>query len=291
MKIAILANCQARPLATLIAEIQPEIQISTLGIVHLLRDHDEAEYEQALHDADFIIAQQVAANYPCQFVTTARLREKYGEKVLSIVNLYYAGFNPEIMYMRLQGGTLGGPLGDYHLKSVAHSWMSGDSISKCIENCSDIEFNKNLFEGVAEQSLLELKRREAETSIPIVDFIEQHQSVSKLFHVMNHPVNDLLIEYAKRIVTQLGFPKPEVNLAKRPEYLGPFQLPSNAYSHAHLQLEYTEVAYYQGLKFEKLTDGPIKYSGSYRYQLPELVEAYYALYDHHSDRVHAFLKR
>ena len=291
MKVAILANCQARPLATLLTEIQPDIEISSMGIVHLIKDEQEAEYSEALASADVIIAQQVATNYPCQFVTTNRLRETYGDKVMSIVNLYYAGYNPEIMYLRLQGGTLGGPLGDYHLKSIVQSWGAGIDISDCINNCVSVEYNQALFAGIAEQSLLELKRREAETSISITDFIEQRQSLSKLFHVMNHPVNELLIEYAKRIVTQLGFSKPEVDLVKRPEYLGPFQLPSNADSQTHLLGECTEVTYYQGLKFEQPEDGPIKYSGQYRYQLPELVEAYYALYDRHSDRVHAFLKR
>ena len=291
MKIAILANCQARPLATLLSEIQPDIEVSSIGIVHLIKDEQEMEYSEALATADVIIAQQVAANYPCQFVTTNRLREKYGDKVLSIINLYYAGYNPEIMYLRLQGGTLGGPLADYHLKSIVQSWGDGTSIADCIKNCLSIEYNQTLFAGVAEQSLLELGRRETETNISIVDFIKQHQSLSKLFHVMNHPTNDLLIEYAKRIVTQLGFPKPEVDLAKRPEYLGPFQLPSNPYSHAHLNIKCAEVSYYQGLKFEQPVDGSIKYSGQHRYQLPELVEAYYSLYDHHKDRVHAFLNR
>ena len=291
MKVAILANCQARPLATLLTEIQPGIEISSMGIVHLIKDEQEAEYSEALAAADVIIAQQVATNYPCQFVTTNRLRERYGDKVMSIVNLYYAGYNPEIMYLRLQGGTLAPPLGDYHLKGIVQSWGDGLGVSDCISNCLSIEYNQTLFSEVAEQSLLELKRRETETSIPIVDFIEQHQSSTKLFHVMNHPVNDLLIEYAKRIVARLGFQKSEFDLAKRPEYLGPFQLPSNPYSHEYLRLQCTEVTYYQGLKFEQPEDAPIKYSGQYRYQLPELVEAYYALYNHHSDRVRAFLKR
>ena len=167
MKVAILANCQARPLATLLTEIQPDIEISSMGIVHLIKDEQEAEYSEALASADVIIAQQVATNYPCQFVTTNRLRETYGDKVMSIVNLYYAGYNPEIMYLRLQGGTLGGPLGDYHLKSIVQSWGAGIDISDCINNCVSVEYNQALFAGIAEQSLLELKRREAETSISI----------------------------------------------------------------------------------------------------------------------------
>ena len=122
MKIAVIANCQARPIATLLPEIAPNVEISSVGIVHLLKDQNESEYEPALHEADYIIAQQVAANYPCQFVTSSRLREKYGSKVIPIVNLYYAGYNPEIMYMRLQGGTLGGPFGDYHLKQILLAW-------------------------------------------------------------------------------------------------------------------------------------------------------------------------
>ena len=62
--------------------------------------------------------------------------------------------------------------------------------------CLDIDYNRELFQSVAENSIKELKRREDETSIPIVDFIQNNQSSTKLFHVMNHPVNALLLEYS-----------------------------------------------------------------------------------------------
>ena len=42
MKLVVIGNCQARPLADYIEKLVPTIQVTATPIVHLLKDSDEA---------------------------------------------------------------------------------------------------------------------------------------------------------------------------------------------------------------------------------------------------------
>ena len=155
----------------------------------------------------------------------------------------------------------------------------------------DIDYNRELFQSVAENSIKELKRREDETSIPIVDFIQNNQSSTKLFHVMNHPVNALLLEYSRRIAKAVGLNVQDVNLTGKNEFLGQFQTPLNPYSKQHLNCQFDDLSAYRGLKISLNEDGSVRYEGATTYSLPELIEVYYRLYDAHHDRVKEFLNK
>lgn len=94
--VAVLGNCQARPIATLLPLYNPAITVTCVDVVHLLRDEDAPQYAQALRQADVILAQHVADTYPCSFVRNSELVRQYGHKVIFWINLYFRGYNPEL---------------------------------------------------------------------------------------------------------------------------------------------------------------------------------------------------
>ena len=205
MKLVVIGNCQARPLADYIEKLVPTIQVTATPIVHLLKDSDEATYRDALNEADVIVTQLISDNYPCKFIRTSEIKRLYAGKTHTIVNLYFSGFTPDLMYIRHPDvTTLRGPLGEYHNKTILDGWLLGISKQQVVGWLSDPFYNKQEYGKEDAKSLDELKLREASVDIKIADFIEATRGQSRTFFTFNHPSSVLLIEYAKRICQHIS---------------------------------------------------------------------------------------
>jgi len=204
MKVVVAGNCQARPLAQLLSKLNPEITITATPIVHLLQPDDEAAFRPALDEADIIITQLIADSYPCEFIRTNRLRERYGDKVKTILNLYFNGYNPDLRYLRHPTvGTLRGPLGEYHNQTIMTGWMLGISQQLVVKWLNDPFYNQQEYALASQASLAELKKREELVDVPIVDCIEAGYQQERFFFTFNHPSAALLARYAQQISLSL----------------------------------------------------------------------------------------
>jgi hypothetical protein len=202
--IAVVANCQGRPLASALERLSKNVNITYISIVHLMKDADKEKFTNALDEADIIICQLVADNYPCEFVRTSYLEENYSSKLVRIVNLYFTAYTPEWAYLRIPSlGVLRGPIGDYHNKLILSGWKKRHTINKCL---ADMEAPIDLAIHQAEinKSIKSLKEREVRSDIEISDFIEKNYRSNQLFFTFNHPVAILIVEYAKRILIDQG---------------------------------------------------------------------------------------
>lgn len=200
MKLVVIGNCQARPLADYIEKLVPSINVTSTPIVHLLKDSDEETYRAYLDEADVIVTQMISDAYPCKFIRTSEIKRLYKNKTHTIVNLYFSGFTPDLFYIRHpEVTTLRGPLGEYHNKTILDGWLLGISQEQVVGWLSDPFYNKQEYGKEDAKSLDELKAREATVDIKIADFIESTRGESRTFFTFNHPSSVLLIEYAKRI--------------------------------------------------------------------------------------------
>ncbi|WP_288389108.1 WcbI family polysaccharide biosynthesis putative acetyltransferase [uncultured Alteromonas sp.] len=204
MKLVVIGNCQARPLANYIEKLAPSVKITATPIVHLLKDSDEATYRDALNEADVIVTQVISDAYPCKFIRTSEIKRLYSDKTHTIVNLYFSGFTPDLIYVRHPDvTTLRGPLGDYHNKTILDGWLLGISQEQVVSWLSDPFYNKQEYGKEDQKSLEELKARDALVDIKIADFIESTRRESRTFFTFNHPASVLLIEYAERICQRI----------------------------------------------------------------------------------------
>ncbi|WP_298637058.1 WcbI family polysaccharide biosynthesis putative acetyltransferase [uncultured Umboniibacter sp.] len=200
-KVVVVGNCQARPIAALLEQMSDQVEVIKVAIVHLLNKTNEEEYRQAFRDADFIIAQLVAPNYPCEFVRTVALKELYPKKVITIVNLFYAGYTPDWFYIRRPNfGTLRGPMGDYHNKTIFKAWLERKTKSEAMALVTDKSFNSQEYLPIVHKSLVELKNREQEADVKIAYYIEENYLKRRLFFTFNHPSKELLVEYTKQVL-------------------------------------------------------------------------------------------
>jgi len=200
-KVVVIANCQARAIDSILNAMCDDIEITKVGIIHLLKSEQESEFTAYFEDADYIIAQIVQPTYPCEFVRTDYLQKKYGKKVLSIVNLFYNGDTPYLSNLPKEYRLKGAPFSDYHFQVVFDSWFKGESVSTASDALKAQYLSKN--DSVPRDSILELQNREKDADIKISDFLGPKNSI-RGFHTFNHPTNYVLIEYCARILAFLG---------------------------------------------------------------------------------------
>jgi len=204
IKIVVVGNCQARPIAELLKKLNSNIEVINIAIVHLLKSEQYSEYNDDFESADYIISQLVADNYPCEFVRSRSLKEKYGAKVVTIVNLFFLGYTPDLFYIRIpEKGTLKGPLGDYHNKTIVESWINGRSVQETAKLLKNIEYNTHKYSLVLSQSLVELESREEHSDVKICSYIAKEMFLQRLFFTFNHPTKTLLTAYTTRILKHI----------------------------------------------------------------------------------------
>ena len=206
VRVAVVGNCQARPLGAVLAMLSPRVEVVEPVIVHLAKPHQEEAVSERLAEADIILAQLVADNYPVPFVRLNELRARHGGKVVPWLNLYWRGRNPELAYRRELAGRAAFPLGEYHLEPVHEGWSEGASAAEIAERLADPDRARERYGDVAAASLAELRRREDATDVPITDVIGERAATSDLFHTFNHPTTELLVEYARRLARAMGLP-------------------------------------------------------------------------------------
>jgi hypothetical protein len=280
-KVVVVGNCQARPIADLLVKMSTEIEVIKVAIVHLLNSDQEDEYLPFFEDADFIITQLIQSNYPCDFVRTNVLKEKYNDKVVTIINLFFSGYTPDWIYVRLPGkGTLKGPMGDYHNKTIMECWSAGMSVQKTAEVLSDVEFNSSRYSDTVLKSLAELNKREKFVDVKICDFINDNYLSKRLFFTFNHPTLELLVEYAQRIIKFLSL-SISCNQPMIREPLDQIILLLNRGVGFFLPLE-TE---YKGFEVEEFSPN-IVLGKSKKYAAHELVEQFFNLYSVNSEILH-----
>ncbi|WP_226583481.1 WcbI family polysaccharide biosynthesis putative acetyltransferase [Acuticoccus sediminis] len=203
--IAVVGNCQARPLAQIIQAMLPNAVLTEPVIVHLARPAEEEAVMERLSGADVILAQLVADNYPVPFVRNSALKEAFGERVFLWLNLFYRGYNPELTYYRqMPNADRRFPLGDYHIRTVYEAFQAGLGVGETVARLADPDWNRQTYGAVAAESLEELRRREAPLPVKIVDDIAEREAHERLFFTFNHPALQLLADYAAKLLGALG---------------------------------------------------------------------------------------
>lgn len=280
--IAVVGNCQARPLASIFAASLPNAQITATAIVHLLADKDEPDYAAFFEAADVIFSQRVTDNYPCSFLRTSRLKETYGNKVICFPNLYYSGYNPELSYLRNEARKpIGGPLGDYHSRTIFKAWQQGLTVKEAVLRHYDIVYNQENYAGLPEKSIQELYQREAETDVRIIDWIEAQLWRQRLFFTFNHPTQALLKQLALSLIrlSDIGHSDWNEDAAPKNEALGRFSCPINPWIANQYKPSFTTQDVYTGNEVVNIDDGKVIAGKLREYQPLEITEAFFKVYD------------
>lgn len=157
---------------------------------------------------DLFIYQEVKETFGIEFSTRKILNKlKPGCTKVKIVNVFFTGYFPgyrsrkfDVLKGYLDVGEIAFPYEDKIFIDLAANFSFDQTLEKLIDPflLSENEILKN-----ANDSLEELKRREKGADVKIVDYIENNWKSYRLFYAVNHPVNQLLLEYTNRILKYL----------------------------------------------------------------------------------------
>jgi hypothetical protein len=202
--IAVVANCQGGPIAKMMPVLAPGVQIKAITVTHLARDEHAAEAFRSYNDCDFIFAQAVQDNYPTTFVTTTRLREQFGNKVITWPNIFYRGQGPEIRYITSPTGRVLGPLGEYQSVVLYEAWRDGLDVSATVDRMLTGGEWLDRLADEPQSSLQELRTREEQLDVGVSSHIAEHWQERRLFYTFNHPTNELLLRVACDLLLAIG---------------------------------------------------------------------------------------
>lgn len=282
IRVAVVGNCQARPMAALLSLMNPGIEVRTVAVVHLLRDEEEAAYAPLFREADFILSQHVADTYPCAFVRTSELRQRYGSKLLLWLNLYFRGYNPELFVLRMDGRTpLRGPLGDYHCRAFFEGWQQELPVREILARHGDPEYNRERYAAVPEASLAELQRREELTQTRILPVLRDLVWKQRLFFTFNHPSWALLEMLAASLLELMGLSAAPRRSLRGSEPLGMIRIPLNPWVRQAHDLKFPEDGTWTGLKVRNIGPGTVTVGKRKVYAPEDLVRQFFAVYDAH----------
>ncbi|AII42022.1 hypothetical protein KR100_01195 [Synechococcus sp. KORDI-100] len=282
--IAVVANCQARPLIHLL-EANFKVQCLEPIIVHLAKDEYADEYRFKLETADILISQFISDQYPCSTIRTKNLKESLIKKLVLIPNLFYRGYTPDLRYVRLRGQpTLTGPLGDYHSSIIIDAWSNSLSQKEAKKNYLDDSLWKKVYQNVAVESLNELKEREKKLDISVSDIIEREQQYKQLFFTFNHPSKYLLDQLVKRIGSYLNLESKEnPSIANISEPLDLLRAPIHSFTKRQLDLQFGCTQSFSGIDNDKT--GVERFR---QFTLDEIVHKFYQTYAERKDDILSF---
>jgi len=281
MRVIVIANCQARPIADYLRLLGRDVEVVDIVITHLAKEADAIRIEKAAAKSDFIFAQLVQPNYPVQFLRSSVLQERYGDRVLLWPNIFFRGQTPDLCYVTAaRGARVLGPLSEYHSRPIMDAWREGLTAEQTQIRLTGGQIDTTGLQAVVAESLDELRQRERQCAVGITDLIAERWRSRRYFFTFNHPVNDLLLAVAQRLLARVGKQTTlSLNGSHVNEPLCQFVPPAWPAIVEALQLEFPTSTSSRGVPVD-LSDGRVRSGSGTAYYTPrELIETFFLCYE------------
>jgi hypothetical protein len=190
-------------LASTINEICSEIDIIRCPPVHTISKDRIPEIFSLLSQTDIVLHQPISESFGV--ISSNSILSRFpGKTYLSFPSIYFSGLFPQLGYLRLpSGGTLVGPLGEYHDMRILRAFQNKIPPKESIELISNDDF---CYRSHYISSFAESKNREASTDISVMSTIEALLPERPCFYTFNHPDNLVLYHIATAALARLGVP-------------------------------------------------------------------------------------
>lgn len=212
----IYGNCQTEIMANMLEyneEFSQRYVLLRVPQIHMYRDEEQIEQLFYKHDLmqlkQLFIYQNVRENnrFNAKLGTKNILMRISNKcKKIPIHNIYFDGYfiqydaDDSRYYKNMNQKDF-----PYTDGIVDELIKRNKSIDEILELVLDEDFiSKEEVYAKCEDSINNLRQREKDVDIPIVDYIEQNYRNEQLFYTYNHPKNIVMYEYVRRILKALG---------------------------------------------------------------------------------------
>jgi len=214
-KVVILANCQGPALAKILDKAVDGagnrlFDVLQLKPVYELTREEQPLLEDRCRECDILLYQPHIKH---KFTPEWRSSDYWvsitsAKHVVSFPSLYFAGYNPELTYLRnAKNQHLNAGFVDYHDKRIVKLYLEGRSDDDIKHSFYRLQPVREDVEAVLKETLAELRSRELEQQLDIAvsGFVEQNFAKERLFYTYNHPANAVLYEVVRQMLDKLDY--------------------------------------------------------------------------------------
>ena len=284
--LALVGNFQTWPLSEMFVHACADIDVIGKVVVYQSTEDDEKSDMAMLENADIILSQLITDTFAIPYIQTTNLKSLFGDKVITVPNLFFHGQNPDQFYVYGEDKVrILGPCAEYHSKSLIESWKAGRPVGEISEdNYISANFDSDYISGLVEKSFSDFSTRENSIDIPMGDYLRAHWQEQQLFHTFNHPTPAALKALFIRFCEFAGISYDEQKLEEvsKNDRLGAIHPPMENTLSEQMGMKFFIPKEVKGVGLDEATGARI--DGEYkRYSFSEYVEKSYRCYDLNSD--------
>ncbi len=209
LMVFIQANCQSHALRNIFQKVDrlhSKYEIMDVKPVHLWKDEDRDSIFSKIKECDIFLHQPIFEQHFGKFASD-NLKKHLKDSAISVSfpNLYFTGYHPQAFYLKDDTGKNIFEPFDYHDRNIVEFFKQGLNAKKMVEKIQDESFysQEEIKENI-ELSLKDLENREKFTSIKMSPIIRNQMKGKKLFHIFNHPTNEMIFILMNKILDRLG---------------------------------------------------------------------------------------
>jgi hypothetical protein len=266
----VIANCHCLPLADALSLTVTGSNTDFVDVTFANEPHMLAKID-ALLSAE-ASGKVFSFNLSDQFgpIATPALRSHLGDRLVTFTNIHFNGLHPDITYIGTLGRRVTGFFGDYHSKIVLFSYVTGRSVSDCLQLFNSTTYGKLSFFDAFGTAKAELAHRDESCDVKFASTFFEMIVREPCLYTVNHPTGPVFLEIARQLAAHTGLnyiPVGNVN----------FQ---NHLSNNYIWPVYDEIAEYHDLAYRA---SPYFFAPNRRtsraYDLQEFVEGCYVAYE------------
>lgn len=206
-KAVVIGNCQVKSLAHTLNFFSQDVEFDHFQIHSLppgkAKAHIETRTAKFVAEVDLVLTFNLSDKY--FGLSVDRVRETFaGKPVLSISNLFFAGYHPDIIVLGDVGQRMDGALEQYHSRVALYGYMNNMSVEETVNLFNDDTFRRFDYYSDWRASINRFVASEARVDLPFtapyVDLLARRIGM----YVVNHPTPIVFLEWAKTLIQQLS---------------------------------------------------------------------------------------
>lgn len=221
MKIGVIANCQAAPIARAIELVSSASTVLSLP-VHLrgtaVFDKAHAEMSSLLSDPAAVVFSFPLGEAQAE-LHTAMLRKRARARVITLTNIHFGGLHPDATYVGELDGRVASPLGDYHSRIAVAAFLAGLGSDACEALYSDETYERAGYFYEFEKAANELRARDRLVDVKLAEEFLGFVIARPSLYTLNHPVPWVFQWIAEKLCGFIGLESRGVPDEMLPNYL------------------------------------------------------------------------
>jgi hypothetical protein len=212
MRIAILGGCQAHGYAHALMQLLPEAEVDSFEAV-VVRHHNQVEaVGAALAGYDWVFTQDLDPSFGP--LGTAALQAAR-PRVQRIPLLAFGGYQPDLVYLSLDGQFFSSPLGAYHSAIIAAAFSLGVAEADVPQLFNRMVYQRlGYFEAFGKARTLLLQHMLAGYGLDLTVAFDRWNARGCFMHTVNHPKAFPLADLAHAAAVQSRLVPPTTPVAQ-----------------------------------------------------------------------------